>query len=180
MTDRQRLTWQQTFFKRVISLSPARWFFSLLSEQWWRERSADGVVTDLRVMQVRGPRVAGWLLDENFSCLWVVVVVEEVGLITCEKCVVGQRPRLLIGRSARGILLRQHPHGRGKSGNQSSEGWFGRWERQMKSAKRGRREIKHSSAWHIDEMTRTNTWANVVWDIITHARKHEKKVTCEV
>ena len=46
--------WQQAFFRRVISLSTARWFFSLLSEQWWRERSADGVVTDLRVMQVRG------------------------------------------------------------------------------------------------------------------------------
>ena len=26
-----------------------------------QERSADGVVTDLRIMQVRGPRVAGWL-----------------------------------------------------------------------------------------------------------------------
>ena len=44
----------------------------------------------------------------------------------------------------------------------------------------GRREIKHTSAWHMNEMTRTNTWASVVWDIITHARKPEKKVTCEV
>ena len=26
----------------------------------------------------------------------------------------------------------------------------------------------------MDGMTRTNTWANVVWDIIKHARKHEK------
>ena len=34
MTDRQRLSWQQTFFKRVISLSSVRWFFSLLNEQW--------------------------------------------------------------------------------------------------------------------------------------------------
>ena len=34
MTDRQGLTWQQTFFKRVITLSPVRWFFSLLNEQW--------------------------------------------------------------------------------------------------------------------------------------------------
>ena len=67
MTDRQRLTWQQTFFKRVISLSTARWFFSLLSELWWRERSADGVVTDLRVMQVRRPRVAGLTPGEKIS-----------------------------------------------------------------------------------------------------------------
>ena len=44
----------------------------------------------------------------------------------------------------------------------------------------GRREIKHTSAWDMDEMTRTNTWANVVWQIIMSADKHEKKVTCEV
>ena len=42
------------------------------------------------------------------------MVVEEVGLITCEMCVIGQRARLLFGRSAQGILLLQHPHGRGK------------------------------------------------------------------
>ena len=30
------LSWQQIFFMRVISLSTARWFFSLLSERWWR------------------------------------------------------------------------------------------------------------------------------------------------
>ena len=137
MTDRQPLTWQQTFFKRVISLSTARWFFSLLSEQWWRERSADGVVTDLRVMQVRGPRVAGLFLEENVSGLWVVEIIEEVGLITCKRGVIAQRARLLIGRSAQGILLRRHPHGRGKGRSQSSGGWSGRWERQMKSAKRG-------------------------------------------
>ena len=44
----------------------------------------------------------------------------------------------------------------------------------------GRREIKHTGAWDMDDMTRTNTWANVVWDIIMSADKHLKKVTCEV
>ena len=63
MTDRQRLTWQQTFFRRVKSLSTARWILSLLSEQWWRERSAEGVVIDLQVMQVWGRAVAGGFLD---------------------------------------------------------------------------------------------------------------------
>ena len=55
------LTWQtdndglgNKLSSRVMSMSTARWFFSLLNEQWWRERSADGVVTNLRVMQVRG------------------------------------------------------------------------------------------------------------------------------
>ena len=44
----------------------------------------------------------------------------------------------------------------------------------------GRKRIKLTDAWDMDEMTRTNTWANVVWQIITHARKHEKNVTCKV
>ena len=87
MTDRQRLTWQQTFFKRVISLCTASWFFSLESEQWWRERSADGVVIDIQFIRVQGPAVAGGLLDEEFSGLWNVVVVKFVGLITCERAV---------------------------------------------------------------------------------------------
>ena len=39
----------------------------------------------------------------------------------------------------------------------------------------GRREIRHTDARHMDEMKRTNTWANVVWDIIMSAHKHEKK-----
>ena len=73
-------------------------------------------------MQVRGPRVAGLLLDENFSGLRIVEIVEEVGLIACERGVIGQMARLLSGRSAQGILLRQHPHGRGKGRSQSSGG----------------------------------------------------------
>ena len=46
--------------------------------------------------------------------------VEEVGLITCERGVIGQRARLLIGLSAQEILLRGHPHGRGKGRSQGS------------------------------------------------------------
>ena len=33
-----------------------------------------------------------------------------------------------------------------------------------------RREIKHTIAWHMDGMTRTNTWANVLLHIIKRAR----------
>ena len=97
-------------------------------------------------MQVRGPGVAGGLLDENFSGLWEVVVVEEVGLITCERCVVGPRVRLLIRQSAQGILLRQHPHGRW---SERSGGWSRRWERQVESAKRGsKRDQTHRCMKH--------------------------------
>ena len=86
------------------SLSTARWIFSLLSEQWWRERSADGVVTDLRVMQVRRPAVAGGLLDEDFSGLWDLVVVDEVGLITCERIVSIKVPNSSFAEAHRELL----------------------------------------------------------------------------
>ena len=36
-------------------------------------------------MQVRGPRVAGLLLEEDVTGLRAVEIVEEVGLITCER-----------------------------------------------------------------------------------------------
>ena len=47
----------------------------------------------------------------------------------------------------------------------------------MKSAKWGSKREKTitQSAWHMDGMTRTNTWANVLWHNITSAHKHEKK-----
>ena len=54
----------------------------------------------------------GGLLGENFNGLREVVVVQEVGLITCETGVVGHRARLIIRRSAQGILHRPDPHGR--------------------------------------------------------------------
>ena len=55
-------------------------------------------------MQVRGPAVVGGLLDEDFSGLRDVVVVDDVGLITCEG-VVGQSAQPLIRGSAQGISL---------------------------------------------------------------------------
>ena len=70
-------------------------------------------------MWARGSAVAGGLLDENFSGLSDVVVVEEIGLRTCESGVVGQRVRLLIRRSAKGILLQTDPHGRYSKKNHS-------------------------------------------------------------
>ena len=63
-------------------------------------------------MQVRGPSVAGRLLDEDFSGLLDMVVVEDFGLITCERSAVGQSAQLLIRGSAQGTSLRTDPHGR--------------------------------------------------------------------
>ena len=148
------------------------------SEQWWRERSTHGVVTDFRVMPVRGPGVAGGLLDENFSGLWEVAIVEELGLITCEKGVVDQRVRLLIRGSAQGISLRTDPHRRWRSGR-----WRRRWGETVKSAK-WRVEERSDTQAHETWMTwrALTPWANVACDTLKHACKHEKmwRVRCTV
>ena len=96
VTDRRRLTGRQTFVRRVISLFTARCIFSFLSEQCWKENSSDDENIDLRVKQVCGLAVTGGLLDEDFSGHWDVVVVDEFGLFTCERIVVGQSAKLLI------------------------------------------------------------------------------------
>ena len=175
MTDRRRLTGRQTFVKRVISLSTARWFFSLLSEQWWRERSADGVVTDFRVMQVRKFGVARRLLDENFSGLWDVVVVEELGLITSERrC--WPKARLLIHGSAQGVLF-ETILTEEEVKDQESEVEDGRDCENHKM--QSRREVKHTSAWHMDGMTRNNTFGQCRVRHYHECGQTREKMTCE-
>ena len=76
---------------RVISSSTARIIFSLLGEQWYRERNADGDVIVLEVIQ--GPVLARGFLEARFSGLRDVVVVV---LITCERVVLGKGAKVLI------------------------------------------------------------------------------------
>ena len=55
--------------------------------------------------------------------------VEEAGnqaRITVRGALLAKGPDSFIGQSAQEILLRQHPHGRGKGGSQSSGGRSGR------------------------------------------------------
>ena len=87
MTDRQRLTWQQTFFKGVISLSSLRWFFSLLNEQWWRQRFPDCLIVEFSVKQVQVHRdfLVGGIREDDFGSLRIVEVVKELGLVTCQR-----------------------------------------------------------------------------------------------
>ena len=166
MTDRQRLTWQKTSFRRVISLSTARRFSSLLSEQWWRERSADGVVIDLRVMQVRGPGVAGRLLDENFSGLWKVVVVKEVGLNSRMRgALLTKGPDSSFAEAHRAFNSEPiHIEDEVKDQEDEAEDGRDKW----RVRREGRREIKHTSAWHMDGTTRTNTLSQ------RHVRHHHE------
>ena len=186
--DRQTTTDLATNFLQEsdkLCLRPAGSSRSWVNSGEERERSADdGIVTDLRVMQVRGPRVAGLLLKENFSGLRVVEIVEEVGLITCERGVIGQRARLFNGRSAQGILLRRDPHGRGKGRSQSSGGWSGRWERQMKSVKWGSKREQTITQAHDTWMGwRAQTLEPMSCDMTLQVRTNTRKkwrVRCTV
>ena len=62
------------------------------------------------------------LVSTVFLLVSPLSTMTTVALKLCHWRVIGQRARLLIGRSAQEILLRQHPHGRGKGGSQSSGG----------------------------------------------------------
>ena len=153
------LSWQQTFCKRVISLSSVRWFFSLLKNQWWRERFPDGLIVEFRVTQVRGHRVfvAGLLLDDHCRSLWVVEVVEELGLITCGRSVFHQRARLLSWRRHKDKLHWRCPHGRRSSGQ--STGRSGkrrtRWKRDT------RRESERSN--NEEQALNRSSWMAWMW-----------------
>ena len=149
MTGRQRLTGRQTFFMRVISSSTASWFFSLLGEQWWRERNEDGDVIVLEVIQ--GPVVAWGFLDVRFSGLRDVVVD---GLITCDRVVLGKGAKVLISWSAQGIC----PSHRGRRSwwperkNRTIGEKMDSKERKVEKSKR----IKHTTWAHVND-----TWDDV-------------------
>ena len=98
MTDGRRQTGRQTFFLRVIGSSTACIIFSLLGEQWRRERLADGDVIVLEI--IRGPILDRGFLDVGFNILRDVVVD---GLLTCERVVLGKGAKVLICGSAQGI-----------------------------------------------------------------------------
>ena len=146
VTDRQGLTWQQTFFKRVISLYTAP--LGLLAPEW----------TVVMIALCRwGHRVARLLLEEDFSSLWVVEVVDHVGLITCGGGSFGQSARLLIWRSSAVFVGRQRDL-RGCSW------WTDRGRRcecyRCRVRAREMRRCKHG--WHGDElvfMRTTQPWA---------------------
>ena len=157
-----------------------RLVFSLL---WWRERSTDGVVIDLQVMQVRGRRVAGLLPDEDFSSLWVVEIVKDVGLVTFEKSVVGRRARLLIWRSASGILPRWSPHGRGRGTSPGSDSRRDRWNtRKGTRWGKGREQAIKSQTWMTMRLRRRvhQHLSDAVRCATMIACSLHEEITCEV
>ena len=128
VTDRQRLTWQQTFFKRVISFVYGS--LVLLAPEWTVVKRAL-----CRWRRHWSPRHA----STRASRRWIAPGGKFQWSLSSgiRRRTWAHRPDSSLGEVHKGILLRAHPHGRGKGRNQSSGGWSGRWERQMKSAKRG-------------------------------------------
>ena len=132
----------------MISLSPAR-----SSRSWVNsgEESALPMVSSLISVSCKYEVSCRWLTPGwKFRGVWEVVVVEEVGLVTCEGRYwpKGQTPHWA---KCTGDLAPATSTWKRKGGSQSSGGWSGRWERQMKSAKRGsKRDQTHNQAH--------NTW----------------------
>ena len=156
MTDRRRLTWQQAFVKRVMSLSTARWIFSLLSEQWWRERSADGVVIDLQVMQD-----SQWSLRSgNHRRRWTLNLREDCS-----------RPKCLT------------PHSRKYAWDFSSNQPTWKMKMKIRRMKRKMRETVKSAEWRVEEyqdnnnMRMTHGWC--AQDTLNQCQVRHWNVCCE-
>ena len=176
LTDRQGLT---DLAKNFLQKRDKLVFGSLvlLAPEWTVLKSA--LCRWSRHRALWGHRVARVLLEENFSGLSVVEIVEEVGLVPCERGVSGQRHRLLNWRSASGILHRWSPHGGGKGRKPNSSRRRRDKRNTRKRTKRRKRTDNHPSALRMDGMTPTNTWANVVSHIIQHAHCARENMTCD-
>ena len=92
---------------RVISLSQVRWFFSLLSEQWWIWSFSDKLV-EFRIERVRKFRVYvdGIILEDRCVSLWVVEVVDHVRAHNLwEEVVLATGPHSSSCGSSQGLLI---------------------------------------------------------------------------
>ena len=108
-------------------------------------------------MQVRGHRTAGLLLEKDFRSLWVVEVVDHVGLTTCGGGRFSQRTRVLVCPSSAVFVDRQ----RDLTG---CSWWRDRGRRceclRCRVRAREMRRCKHG--WHGDDlvfMRTTQPWA---------------------
>ena len=140
-------------------------------------------------MQIWGPAVAGGLLDECVSSLRDVVVVDESGLITCQRCAVGHCAQLLISWSAHGTSHRANPHGRWRTGE-----WKRRWERRVEGRRVSRQQQHPDDTWmtcarHLEPMSRATVlwvWRNKrkcdVWGCSVHTsrRLQEIAISCKL
>ena len=155
----------------MISLSTARWILSLLSEQWWRERSADGVVIELlshaSLRACCRWRTPGWIGQWSLrsgSCRW------SWAHNLWEDCC---RPKclLLIRGSAQCTSPRINRHGRWRWRSGEWKGrWARRWRVQNGESKRyqNAQPLKRMMTWrdadnHLEPMSRT-TLKCVLWN----------------
>ena len=170
MTDRQRLTWLQTFFRRVISLSKAP--LVLLAPEWtvvkralcrWCSHWFSSHASSRAWCRWRTP---GWRCQQS---LLDVVVVEDVGLIV-RGVLSAKVPTSSFAEAHRGLLsLRTDPHGRWRW---RSGKWKGRWEGRWRVQNGEVRTNAAHEAW----MTWCGqpSWANVMCHIEMSVVEHEK------
>ena len=93
----------------------------------------------------------------------------------CERGVVGQSAKLLIGAECTGVLLRQHPHGRGKGGSQKfrSMKWnMGEANEECEARAEERSNTQAHDTWM--RWRAQTPWANVTCDTVMSAEKCEK------
>ena len=139
-----------------------------------------------------GHRVARFLLEENFSGLWAVEIVEEVGLVTCERSVIGQIDRLLIGRHRGSCSEEIHmEEEKVEVKVQGEEVEVENRERQWREQSEDRRENRQSlrrmtHGWydahkHLEPMScetlswvRTNTIKCDVWGCSVHKNRRKR------
>ena len=162
---------------RVISLSQVRCFFSLLSDQWWRERFSDELIVEFRIARVRRFRVYvdGFILEDRCRSLWVVEVVEEVGLVTCEGVKNRHGAILLIVRGCSGLIPRRfRPHDRWWARQRTGRQWERKWrrERERKKTKQGNNQ-RSNMWWHAHEwFCQTHVSHNVM---CAQGQKHDER-----
>ena len=108
-------------------------------------------------------------------------IVEEVGLITCERQIIDQRPDSSIGGVPVGSCLDEvHMEEKRVKVQVQAEEEEKEKHTEENMVRKKERTNNHSSAWHMDGMTRTDTRANVVSHIIQYAHCVGEKMTCEV
>ena len=152
---------------RVISLSQVRWF----SSRSWVNSCEDSVfsnelIVEFRIDRVRRFRVDvdGFTLEDRCVSLWVVEVVDHVGLITCRRGCIGHWASLFILWIFAVFVDRQRSlrcrwsWGIGRqrlNAHVQARGW--RWVRRCKHG------------WHGDDLvfTRTTqTWKSWVMQVV--------------
>ena len=138
--------------------------------------SASHKVRELRIY------VAGFLLEDHFRSLWVVEVVELVGLITCERVVFRHGAILLVVRRRSGWFPRRCRHWKWSAGQRTGGVWKRRgrtqreiWRKRENEDTTKEQTIKRSQTHSVARLEPCSVIAYQLWDV-----NCMRKMTCDV